>query len=98
MVTGETKWHVRLARSQERILQVWEAETRERLSGAVPDSRAILRDALPLFLGRVALALAPGGKLARIRVIGYAGTTIQGAEVITEADALAELTIEDLPA
>lgn len=47
--------------------------------------------------GRVALALAPGGKLARVLVFGFAGATIRDAEVITDPDALAELAIEDLP-
>lgn len=59
--------------------------------GAAQHMRPVLVD------GMVALALAPGGKLARILVFGFAGTTIRGAEVITEADALAELAIEDLP-
>ena len=47
--------------------------------------------------GRVALALAPGGKIARVLVFGFAGATIRDAEVVTDPDALAELAIEDLP-
>ncbi len=59
--------------------------------GAAQHMRPVLVD------GVVGLALAPGGKLARVLVFSYAGPKIHGAEVVTEADALAELSIEDLP-
>lgn len=59
--------------------------------GAAQHMRPVLVD------GRVALAFAPGGKVARILMFEFAGSVIHGAEVITEADALAELTISDLP-
>jgi RNA polymerase sigma-70 factor (ECF subfamily) len=59
--------------------------------GAAQHARAVLID------GRVALALAPHGKLARVLVFSFAGSTIRDAEVVTEPDALAELVIEELP-
>jgi RNA polymerase sigma factor (sigma-70 family) len=59
--------------------------------GAAQHMRAVLID------GRVALALAPHGKLARVLVFSFAGSTIRDAEVVTEPDALAELVIEELP-
>lgn len=59
--------------------------------GAAQHMRPVLVD------GAVALALAPGGKLARVLVFGFAGDRIRDAEVVTEADALAVLAIEDLP-
>ena len=59
--------------------------------GAAQHMRAVVID------GRVALALAPHGKLARVLVFSFAGSTIRDAEVVTEPDALAELAIEELP-
>jgi RNA polymerase sigma factor (sigma-70 family) len=59
--------------------------------GAAQHMRPVLVD------GRVALALAPGGTIQRVLVFSYVGTQIKDAEVITEPDALAELTISDLP-
>jgi len=47
--------------------------------------------------GRVALAFAPGGKVARVLLFDFFGETIREAEVVVEPDALAELVIEDLP-
>jgi hypothetical protein len=47
--------------------------------------------------GRVGLAFAPGGKINRVLIFEFAGETIRDAEIITEAEALAELVIEDLP-
>ncbi len=59
--------------------------------GAAQHMRPVLVD------GRVALAFAPGGKIGRVLVFGFAGARIRDAEVVSEADALAELTVEDLP-
>jgi RNA polymerase sigma-70 factor (ECF subfamily) len=47
--------------------------------------------------GRVGLAFAPGGKIVRVLIFSYVGTTIRDAEIVTEPDAIAELVIEDLP-
>ena len=47
--------------------------------------------------GRVGLAFAHGGKINRVLIFEFAGETIRDAEIITEADALAELVIEDPP-
>jgi RNA polymerase sigma factor (sigma-70 family) len=70
---------------------------REWARGAVAFHRVAEHIRPVLIDGRVALALAPGGKIARVLVFGFAGATIRDAEVITEPDALAELAIEDLP-
>ncbi len=78
------------------VVQVTDARTWA--TGAVAYQGAAQHMRPVLVEGSVALALAPGGKLLRILVFGFAGALIQGAEVVTEADALAELTIEDLPA
>jgi RNA polymerase sigma-70 factor (ECF subfamily) len=58
--------------------------------GAAQHMRSVLID------GRVALAFAPGGKLQRVLVFGFAGAQIRDAEIITEPEALAELPIEEL--
>ena len=47
--------------------------------------------------GRVGLALAPGGKVARVLVFDYAGASICRAEVVSDPEALAELVLEELP-
>jgi RNA polymerase sigma-70 factor (ECF subfamily) len=70
---------------------------REWASGAVAFQRAAEHMRPVLVDGRVALALAPGGKIARVLVFAFSGTSIREAEIITEPDALAELVIEDLP-
>jgi len=70
---------------------------REWARGAIAFQRAAEHIRPVLIDGRVALALAPGGKLARVLVLGFAGATICDAEVISEPDALAELAIEELP-
>ena len=70
---------------------------REWARGAVAFQRAAEHMRPVLVDGRVALALAPGGKVARVLVFGFIGATIREAEVVTEPDALAELVIEDLP-
>jgi RNA polymerase sigma-70 factor, ECF subfamily len=70
---------------------------REWARGAVAFQRLAEHIRPVLIDGRVALALAPGGKLARVLVFGFAGETIRDAEVITDPDALAELAIEELP-
>lgn len=70
---------------------------REWARGAVAFQRAAGHMRPVLVDGRVALALAPGGKVARVLLFGFAGTTIRDAEVVSEPDALAELAIEDLP-
>jgi RNA polymerase sigma-70 factor (ECF subfamily) len=58
---------------------------------AAEHMRAVLVD------GRVGLAFAPGGNVQRVLVFGFAGETIRDVEIITEPDAIAELTIADLP-
>lgn len=70
---------------------------REWARGAVAFQRAAEHMRPVLVDGRVGLAFAPGGKLARVLVFGFAGATIRETEVITEPDAIAELVIEDLP-
>jgi RNA polymerase sigma-70 factor (ECF subfamily) len=70
---------------------------REWARGAVAFQRAARHVRPVLVDGRVGLALAPGGNVARVLVFGFAGATIREVEVITEPDALAELVIEDLP-
>ena len=70
---------------------------REWARGAVAFQRAAEHMRPVLVDGRVALALAPGGKVARVLVFDFAGATIREAEVVSEPDALAELVIEDLP-
>ena len=70
---------------------------REWARGAVAFQRAAEHMRPVLIDGRVALALAPGGKIARVLVFVFAGATIREAEVVTEPDALAKLVIEDLP-
>ena len=70
---------------------------REWARGAVAFRRAAEHVRPVLVDGRVALAFAPGGKIARVLVFGFAGATIRDVEVVTEPDALAELAIEDLP-
>lgn len=58
--------------------------------GAAQHMRSVLVD------GRVALAFAPHGKLQRLLVFSFAGSTIRDAEIITEPDALAVLVIEEI--
>jgi RNA polymerase sigma factor (sigma-70 family) len=70
---------------------------REWARGAVAFRRAAEHMRPVLVDGRVALAFAPGGNVARVLVFGFAGATIRDVEVVTEPDALAELVIEDLP-
>jgi RNA polymerase sigma-70 factor (ECF subfamily) len=71
-------------------------DPREWARGAVAFQRAAEHMRSVLVDGRVGLALAPGGKIARVLVFGFTGAGISDAEVIVDADALAELTIEDL--
>jgi hypothetical protein len=68
---------------------------RECASGAVAFRSAAERMRPVLIDGRVGLAFAPGGKINRALIFEFAGETIRDAEIITEADALAELVIED---
>lgn len=70
---------------------------RQWASGAVAFHRAAQHMRAVLVDGRVGLAMAPGGTIARVLVFGFAGATIRDAEVISEPDALAELLIEELP-
>ncbi len=73
-------------------------DAREWARGAVVYKAAAQHMRPMLVDGRVALALVPpGGKVARVLVFGFAGTTIQNTEIITEPEALAELVIQDLP-
>jgi RNA polymerase sigma-70 factor (ECF subfamily) len=70
---------------------------REWASGAVAFRSATQHMRPVLIDGRVGLAFAPGGKINRVLIFEFAGETIRDAEIITEAEALAELVIEDLP-
>jgi RNA polymerase sigma-70 factor (ECF subfamily) len=70
---------------------------REWARGAVGFQRAAEHMRPVLVDGRVALAFAPGGKVVRVLVLGFAGATIRDVEIVTEPDALAELVVEDLP-
>jgi RNA polymerase sigma-70 factor (ECF subfamily) len=72
-------------------------DAREWASGAVAYKGAAIHMRSVLVDGRVGLALAPHGTLMRVLVFTFVGETIRGAEIITEADALAELVIEELP-
>ena len=69
---------------------------REWARGAVAFQRAAEHIRPVLVDGLVGLAFAPGGKVARVLVFGFAGATIRDVEVVTEPDALAELVIADL--
>ena len=70
---------------------------REWARGAVAWQRAVQHIRPVLIDGRVALAFAPGGKLARVMLFDFAGATIRSAEVFAEPEALGELVIEELP-
>jgi RNA polymerase sigma-70 factor (ECF subfamily) len=70
---------------------------REWARGAIAFQRAGQHIRPALVDGRIGLAFAPGGKIGRVLVFGFAGATISEAEVVSEADALAELEIELLP-
>jgi RNA polymerase sigma-70 factor (ECF subfamily) len=70
---------------------------REWARGAVAFQRAAEHMRAVLVNGRVALAFAPGGKVARVLMFGYVGAMIRDVEVVTEPDALADLVIEQLP-
>jgi len=64
--------------------------------GAIEFRRATEHMKAVLIDGRIGLALAPKGKIARALVFDFAGDTILSADVVVDADALAELVIEDL--
>jgi RNA polymerase sigma-70 factor (ECF subfamily) len=70
---------------------------REWANGAIAFQRAAQHMRPVLIDGRVGLAFAPGGTIARVLVYEFAGETIRSADIITEPDALAELVIEELP-
>ena len=70
---------------------------REWARGAVAFRRMAEHMRPVLVDGRVALAFAPGGKIGRLLVLGFAGATIREVEVVTDPDALAELVIAELP-
>lgn len=59
--------------------------------GAAQHMRPLLVD------GRVALALAPHGKVARVLVMSFVAGKIREVEIITEPEALAVLEIAELP-
>jgi RNA polymerase sigma-70 factor (ECF subfamily) len=65
--------------------------------GAVAFQRAAAHMRPVLVDGRVGLALAPGGKVARVLIFAFAGGWISEAEVVSDQDALDTLVIEDLP-
>jgi RNA polymerase sigma-70 factor, ECF subfamily len=69
---------------------------REWARGAVAFQKASQHMRPVLVDGRVAIAFAPGGNIQRVLMFDFAGATIREAEVVSEADALAELVIEDL--
>ena len=60
-------------------------------SGAIAFRRSTEHMRSIMVDGRVGLALAPGGKIARVLIFTFDGATIRDAEIVTEADALAEL-------
>lgn len=70
---------------------------REWAEGAIAYRRATQHMKAVLVDGRVGLAFAPGGTIARVLIFDFAGATIRTAEIVTEPDALAELVIEELP-
>lgn len=70
---------------------------REWASGAIAFSRAAEHMRPVLVDGFMGLAFAPGGTINRVLVFEFAGETIREAEIIVEPDALAELTIQELP-
>ncbi len=69
---------------------------REWARGAVAFQRATVHMRPILVDGRVGLALAPNGKLARVLVFDFVGATIRAAEVVSDAEELAELALEEL--
>src|SRR5687767_12968044 len=69
---------------------------REWAEGAITYRRATEHMRPVLIDGRVGLAFAPHGKVQRVLVFDFSGSTIQTADIVTEPDALAELAIEDL--
>jgi RNA polymerase sigma-70 factor (ECF subfamily) len=70
---------------------------REWASGAIAYRRATEAMRPVLIDGRIGLAWAPGGKIARALVFDFVGATILTADVVVEPEALAELVIENLP-
>jgi RNA polymerase sigma-70 factor (ECF subfamily) len=70
---------------------------REWAEGAVAYRRATESMRSVLVDGRVGLAFAPGGRIARVLVFDFAGATIRSADIVVEPEALAELVIEELP-
>jgi RNA polymerase sigma-70 factor (ECF subfamily) len=64
--------------------------------GAITYRRATEHMHAALVDGAIGLVFAPHGKLSRALVFDFAGETIRSAEVITDPDALAELSIENL--
>ncbi len=69
---------------------------REWAEGAITYRRATEHMVPALIDGRWGLALAPRGNVQRVLVFDFAGETIATADVVVDADALAELTIEPL--
>jgi RNA polymerase sigma-70 factor (ECF subfamily) len=69
---------------------------REWAEGAVAYRRAVAHMRPILVDGRVGLALAPGGNIARVLIFTFDGETIRDAEIVTEADAIAVLDLENL--
>jgi RNA polymerase sigma-70 factor (ECF subfamily) len=70
---------------------------REWARGAVAFQKLALQVRPVLVDGRVGLAFAPGGVVARVLQFDFAGATIVETEVVIDPGALAELTIEELP-
>jgi RNA polymerase sigma-70 factor (ECF subfamily) len=59
--------------------------------GAAQHMRPVVVD------GRIALAFAPGGAIARVLVFGYSAGGISEAEIVVDTDALDALGITELP-
>ena len=72
-------------------------EASEWARGAVAFQRAAEHMRVVLVDGHVALAFAPGGRIARVLRFGFAGAKIRAVQVITEPAALAGLVVEALP-
>lgn len=65
--------------------------------GAIAYHRAAEHMRPVLVDGAMGLAFAPGGTIARVLIFTFAGDTIRDAEIVVEPDALAELSISELP-
>ena len=69
---------------------------REWATGAIAYRKATELMRPVMIDGRIGLAFAPKGAIARVLVFDFDGETIRTADIVTEPEALAELAIEDL--